>query len=124
MAERRRLYQVELSPENPLWYLAGVRFQALEAEWDEDNIEHISRHGVFPEEVEEIVYEDCSPSWVVRGRRRGIKETRWTVFGQTCAGRYLIAVIAPYPRRGVWRAVTALDMESQTQRRYQRWRDN
>jgi len=62
MAERRRLYQVELFPENPLWDLAGVRFQALEAEWDEDNMEHIARHGVSPEEVEEIVYEDCSPS--------------------------------------------------------------
>lgn len=101
-----------------------MRFQALEAEWDEDNIEHIARYGVSPEEVEEVVYEDCSPSWVVRGRRRGIKETRWTVFGQTCAGRYLIAVIAPYPRRGVWRAVTALDMEPQTQRRYRRWRES
>jgi len=30
----------------------------LEPEWDDDNIEHIARHGVEPEEVEEIVYED------------------------------------------------------------------
>lgn len=99
-----------------------MRFQELEAEWDEDNIEHIALHHVAPEEVEEIVYEDCHPSWVVRGKRRGIKEKRWTVFGQTCAGRYLIAVIAPYPQRGVWRAVTARGMEQQTQRRYQQWR--
>lgn len=99
-----------------------VRFQELAAEWDEDNIEHIAEHGVEPEEVEEIVYEDCYPSWVVHGRRRGIKETRWTIFGQTCAGRYLIAVIAPYLQRGVWRTVTARDMERQTRRRYQQWR--
>lgn len=59
MAERKRLQQVELSPENLLWCPAGVRLQALEAEWDEDNIEHIARHGVSPEEVEEVVYEDC-----------------------------------------------------------------
>lgn len=52
----------------------SVRFQELEAEWDEDNIEHPARHGVHPEEVEEIVYEDCHPSWIMRGRRRGIKE--------------------------------------------------
>jgi hypothetical protein len=101
-----------------------VRFQGLGAEWDEDNIEHVARHGVEPEEVEEIVYEDCHLSWVVRGRRRGIRELRWTVFGQTCSGRYLLAVIAPYRDRNVWRAVTAMDMERQTRRRYLQWRRN
>ena len=44
-----------------------MRFREWDAEWDEDNIEHIARHGVRPEEVEEIVYEDCHPSWIVRG---------------------------------------------------------
>jgi uncharacterized DUF497 family protein len=101
-----------------------VQFRELEAEWDDDNIGHISRHGVEPEEVEEIVYDDCHPSWTVRVRRRGNRETRWTVFGQTCGGRYLVAVIAPYFRRGVWRAVTARDMERHTRRRYQQWRKN
>src|SRR3990170_5408570 len=51
-----------------------MRFAELEAEWDEDNLEHIARHGVEPEEVEEIVYEDCHRSWIVRapsGRPRG-----------------------------------------------------
>ncbi len=99
-----------------------MQFRELAAEWDDDNIGHIARHGVEPEEVEEIVYEDCHPSWIVRARRRGIRETRWTVFGQTCGGRYLVAVIAPYPRRGVWRAVTTRDMEQHTRRRYQQWR--
>jgi uncharacterized DUF497 family protein len=99
-----------------------MRFQELEAEWDDDNVEHIAKHGVEPEEVEEILYEDCYPSWIVRGRRRGVREVRWTVFGQTCGGRYLIAVIAPYPKRGVWRAVTAMEMERRTRRRYQQWR--
>ena len=101
-----------------------MRFQELESEWDDDNVEHIAKHGVEPEEVEEIVYEDCYPSWIVRGHRRGIREVRWTVFGQTCGGRYLIAVIAPYPKRGVWRAVTAREMELRTRRRYQKWRKN
>ena len=59
---------------------------------------------------------------ILGARRRGIRENRWTVFGQTCGGRYLVAVIAPYPRRGVWRAVTARDMERHTRRRYQQWR--
>jgi uncharacterized DUF497 family protein len=99
-----------------------VRFRELEAEWDDDNVEHIRRHGVEPEEMEEIVYEDCHPSWIVRWRRRGIRDTRWTIFGQTCGGRYLIVVIAPYPATGVWRAVTAREMERHTKRRYQQWR--
>jgi uncharacterized DUF497 family protein len=98
-----------------------MRFQELEAEWDDDNVEHIARHAVEPEEVEEIVYEDCHSSWIVRGRRRGIREVRWTVFGQTCGGRYLIVVIAPSPKRGVWRAVTAMEMERPTSLRYQQW---
>ena len=99
-----------------------MRFEKLGAEWDDDDIEHIAHHGVEPEEVEEIVYEDCHPSWVVRGGRRGVRELRRILFGQTCAGRYLVAVIAPYAQRGVWRAVTARDMERQSRRRYQQWR--
>src|SRR3972149_3073204 len=101
-----------------------MRFQELEAEWDDDNIQHIGRHSIEPEEVEEIVYEDCYPSWIVRGRRRGIRELRWAVFGQTCGGRYLVAVIALYRNRGVWRVVTARNMERHTRRRYQQWRRN
>ncbi|MBI2996919.1 MAG: BrnT family toxin [Deltaproteobacteria bacterium] len=101
-----------------------MQFWGLEPEWDDNNIEHIARHVVEPEEVEEIVYEDCYPSWIVHIRRRWIRETRWMVFGQTCGGWYLLAVIAPYPRRGVWRAVSARDMERQTRRRYQQWRRN
>jgi hypothetical protein len=33
-----------------------MRFWELEAEWDDDNSEHLARHGVEPEEVEEIVH--------------------------------------------------------------------
>ena len=99
-----------------------MRFRRLEAEWDEDNVDHISRHGVEPEEVEEIVYEDCHPSRIVRIRGRRILEPRWAVFGQTCDDRYLLAIVAPYTQRGVWRAVTAHDMGTQARRRYQQWR--
>ena len=31
-----------------------MQFWELEPEWDDDNIEHIARHGVEPEEVEEM----------------------------------------------------------------------
>ena len=32
-----------------------MQFWKLEPEWDNDNIEHIARHDVEPEEVEEII---------------------------------------------------------------------
>jgi uncharacterized DUF497 family protein len=101
-----------------------MRFRRLEAEWDEDNVEHISRHGVEPEEIEEIVYEECHPSWIGQVRGRRIREPRWVVLGQTCDGRYLLAIVAPYPQRGVWRAVTARDLGDRARRRYQQWRKN
>ena len=101
-----------------------MQFQELDAEWDDKNVEHIARHGVEPEEVEEIIYEDCYRSLIVRGRRRGVRESRLIIYGQTCAGRYLVAVIAPSPRRGVWRAVTAREMGQPDRRRYKQWRRN
>jgi uncharacterized DUF497 family protein len=101
-----------------------VAFAELAAEWDDDNLEHIALHGIDPEEVEEVVFEDCYPSWIVRNRWRRRAEPRLMVFGQTCASRYLVVVIAVYRDRRVWRAITAWPMEPQTRRRYLRWRGN
>ena len=102
-----------------------MAFVELAAEWDEDNLEHIALHGIEPQEVEEVVFEDCYPSWIVRNRRqRRRAEPRLMDFGQTCGGRYLVVVLAIYRDRGVWRAITAWTMEPQTRRRYQKWRGN
>jgi len=56
---RRRLKRIAFSPVSDSVILPGMRFEELEAEWDDDNIEHIGQHDVEPEEMEEIVYEDC-----------------------------------------------------------------
>jgi uncharacterized DUF497 family protein len=103
-----------------------VAFAELAAEWDDDNLEHIAVHGIEPQEIEEVVFEDCYPSWIVRNRRRQRRraEPQFMIFGQTCGGRYLVVVIAVYRDRGVWRPVTAWPMEPQTRRRYQQWRGN
>jgi len=50
-----------------------MRFWRLEPELDEDNVGHIRQHGVEPEEVEEIVFEDCHPSRILRVGRRGMR---------------------------------------------------
>jgi uncharacterized protein len=58
-----------------------------EIRWTEESEEHIARHRVAPDEVEEAIY----------GRRRlvapGRQGTR-LVFGTTAAGRYLAVVLA------------------------------
>lgn len=53
--------------------------------WDEANIAHIARHGVTPEEAEEV--RSNGPCF-----RRG-RQGRYYLSGQTLAGRWLFVVI-------------------------------
>jgi hypothetical protein len=34
------------------------RLKSEEVEWDDNNIEHIARHGVFPDEVEDVAFDN------------------------------------------------------------------
>ena len=70
-------------------------------EWDEHNIEHIARHGVNPEEVEEACH---NRPYVLAGR-----ESRYLIYGQTDDGRYILTV-GVYRGKGVMRVITARDM--------------
>jgi uncharacterized protein len=72
--------------------------------------EHIwVEHRVTPEEVEEVCFSD---PLVIRGR-----DGSYAVYGQTEAGRYLIAFL--YPRgRGIFSLATAREMEQRERRRY------
>ena len=69
--------------------------------WDFRSAEHIARHGVLQQEVEELI--------------EGLYLTRRTrskcsmVYGRTYAGRYLVVVIAPRSE-GYAYVVTARDM--------------
>ncbi|MBW2196219.1 MAG: BrnT family toxin, partial [Deltaproteobacteria bacterium] len=56
-----------------------------EFDWDEVNIEHIGRHGVFPDEVEDVAFDD--EPWIRKGRGG----TRY-MLGYTVGGRYLFVV--------------------------------
>ena len=81
--------------------------QIVDFEWDEDNIEHIARHGVNPEEVEEACY---NRPYILKGRHGS-----YLIYGQTDDGRYVI-VVARYKGRGIIRVITARDMND-TERR-------
>lgn len=85
--------------------------QRLRIEWDEDSVDHIARHNVEPEEVEELLVR--RHLWH-RGRAG-----RYEALGRSASGRYLMAVLAP---RGshVYRVVTARDMTNSERKRFRR----
>lgn len=56
--------------------------------WDAGNIDHIARHGISPEEAEQVVEND--PFGIARYLRNG--EERLNQVGETDAGRILVVV--------------------------------
>ena len=85
-----------------------------EFEWDDNNIEHIAWHQVSPDEVEDVAFDD--EPWI----RRGKKGTRY-MLGFTISGRYLFVVYV-LKRKGVARAITAMDMDTKTRKLYNKRR--
>ncbi len=80
--------------------------------WTEESEDHIARHGVTPEEVQEALY--TRPRWITPGRSRTT-----LVFAMTEAGRYLLVVIAPALDGGVY-VVTARDLTDSERRTFRR----
>ena len=85
-----------------------------EFEWDDNNIEHIARHPVSPDEVEDVAFDD--EPWI----RRGEKRTRY-MLGFTIGGRYLFVVYV-LKGKGVARVITAMDMDDRTRKLYKKRR--
>jgi len=86
--------------------------------WPEERIDHIARHGVTPEEVEEVCF---GKPFVRRSRSEG-ENPVYYVLGQTTAGRYLFCVVIAFPD-GNGFPVTARPMTAQEKRRYRQWKD-
>lgn len=93
-------------------------------DWDEVNIEHIARHGVTPEQVEEVYYgEGPLPTLgVSRSARRpsASRERRYRLWGTDASGRFLEIIVALFPRLGIWRCVTGYPMSNAARRAYLR----
>ena len=85
--------------------------------WPEDRIEHIARHGVTPEEVEEVCF---GKSLVQRVKSQG-ENPVYYVLGQTEAGRYLFCVVISFPD-GNGYPVTAREMTAKEKRRFKKWK--
>jgi uncharacterized protein len=86
--------------------------------WPEDRVDHIARHGVTPEEVEEVCF---GKAFVQRAKSQGSNPVYY-VLGQTVAGRYLFCVVIQFPDdRGY--PITARPMTDKERRRYNQWKN-
>jgi uncharacterized DUF497 family protein len=83
----------------------------IKIEWDEESEEHIWRHHVDPEEVEEVLQ---GPVTVQRTRKK-----QCLVLGQTFSGGYL-AIVIGRRRSGKYRVVTARDTDESERNYYRR----
>jgi uncharacterized DUF497 family protein len=101
------------------WHEISLCVRISEIVWTDGDVEHIARHGVDPDEVEQAIASD--PVW--RRGRRHLETGRQSLYalGRTDAGRYLFVVLSPLgPGRA--RCVTAREMDDATRRYYQRRR--
>jgi hypothetical protein len=61
--------------------------------WPKERVEHIARHGVSPDEFEEVCF---GRSLVLRARSEG-ENPVYYILGQTQNGRYLFCVVIHFP---------------------------
>ena len=85
--------------------------------WSEDRVAHVARHGVLPEEFEEVCFGEAL---VLRAKSAG-KNPVYYVLGQTEGGRHLLCVVISFPD-GRGYPVTARDMTDAEKRRYTGWK--
>lgn len=80
--------------------------------WNEWNIEHIQRHGVIQDEVEEVCY---SKHFAIKSGKGKI-----ALWGQTAEGRYLLVILV-IEEYGDFYPVSARDMDQKEKRQYRKW---
>ena len=86
--------------------------------WPDERIEHVARHGVTPEEVEEVCF---GRSLIQRAKSEGVNPVYY-VLGQSESGRYVFCVVIRFPD-GIAYPVTAREMTAKEKRRYRKWKD-
>lgn len=94
-----------------------ISLQISQLVWNEHIIEHIARHNVLTEEVEEV----CFGQPLIMKSKQAVKGVNPTYYalGQTEAGRYLFIMFI-YFKQGRAIIVTARDMDQAERKYYQR----
>jgi uncharacterized DUF497 family protein len=85
--------------------------------WPAERVDHISQHGVRPEEFEDVCF---GASLVLRAKATGPNPVYY-VLGETDAGRALFRVVIEF-LGGRGYPVTARDMTAKERRRYAAWK--
>ena len=81
--------------------------------WDQETVDHIFKHSVAPEEVEQVLFNDLDAPVIMRGR-----EGRYLAYGRTNGGRRLFIVwVSRYRRTKI---ITARDMSKTEKQFYKR----
>ena len=88
-----------------------------EVVWPIERVDHIARHGITPEEVEEVCF---GRAFIRRAKSQG-ENPIYYILGQTEAGRYLFCVVIQLPD-GKGYPVTARPMTDKEKRRYKQWK--
>jgi uncharacterized DUF497 family protein len=83
-------------------------------DWDNYRIDHVTAHGVEPEEVWEV----CEDSLHL-AHRQG--ENRYRLYGQTAGGRYLFVVLE-HVEGSIYKPITARDMSEGEKQNFRRLR--
>lgn len=68
----------------------------MDFRWNEWNIEHVSRHGVEPEEAEDVVRGS------LRAFPRRIEDDKWLAWGRGTGGRFLQVIFVLDPDKTVY----------------------
>ncbi len=85
-----------------------------EFEWDDGNVLHLAlRHGIEPEEAEEVL--------ALRHLIRRTKRGHYAAFGAARSGRLLVIIFAR-KAQGTARVITGWDMDARERRYYLRHR--
>jgi len=86
--------------------------------WSQDRVDHIQRHGVLSEEVEQACF---GQAFVQRAKSEGSSPVYY-VPRQTDSGRYHFCVVIQFPDDKGY-PVTARQMTDKEKRRYHQWKD-
>jgi hypothetical protein len=81
--------------------------------WDQEAADHIANHGVYPEEVEEVLFNDHDIPVIMRG-----KDNKYLTYGKTDNGRFLFVVWVSKYRKT--RIITARDMTKKEKQFYRK----
>jgi uncharacterized DUF497 family protein len=111
------LLQKRNTEDRPRFVSMIVGMKLDEIIWPGDRIDHIARHNVTPDEVEEVCF---GRPLVLRAKSEGSNPVYY-VLGQTASGRHLFCVIIQFPE-GPGYPVTARPMTQSEKQRFEQWK--